>query len=56
MSTNKEKLKEIKESGKILSRSYHTEILIIIAKELIKMNEYFERVEYDKNHQPGRVI
>ena len=47
MTVNEEKLEEIKENRKILSQSYHNEILIIIADELIKMNKNIEIIAND---------
>ena len=43
MLTNKKKVEIIKEGYAELSRPYSDELLIIIAEELIKMNEYLER-------------
>lgn len=62
MTTNKDELEFIRgneehwENNDGLGTSFDSEarirkLLLIVAEELIKMNEYFDRVEFDKNRK-----
>lgn len=51
--TNEEKLDDIKKIRDRTGGNYNNQLLIIIADELIKMNDHFLREEHKENHIRG---